>query len=679
LSKPHKRIYPKRDQNATLERESEIYYTSRMPVEWIVDELSDYGIDLVVTPVFGENVIGLNYSVQLKAQNDVKGKWEVRLKKTTLNYLFTRLEPVMVVLFDKKSQEARWKWLLSHDFDLTKEVDSYAVKFNDEQIFSRIDWNSIASFVQRVFKVKNQLLTSLEYDLFNTHSEVEIKAWSHYFSKNTDEASFYFKRLVLQPNPRDIWFVALSQCQYAMYDYRNALININKALELNTDDTILLTKGCILAEDGIRGSDYYKLAEAEKIFSDLFARVPNAVHAYNYANTIAKFNKLDDAVKLYKIALEEDPNYAEAWKNLGQVYYDLKMHKEELACYEKALTINPNLLQATISKAITNGYVYHKYKNSLATILATIEKKSDIFSEFPLIYYWIGYFYFKIKNTGEGLNWINKGLANDPGDWRLLNLKANIFIESVNKEGNYLDDAISFFAEHYNRNPNDTGNFYYLCNSIASSGNIEKAYDMSISWLKSQTCTTAFENANKDLLPFEKALQVVKYWDLVKSYLTQYPLEQLRFSFENSGITKIDEFMQCFEIARIYFLIDIAEIIKKSTNKKKLKNQISLSYKNHFHGLPEEPVCNMIAITKSDLQEFAKQFSEVVLLVCNLFLVELSRTVGFTAGHMIDSHEKGWVVEIVDESMFRETLLFYTELFYRHFNLGNTESPESKG
>jgi hypothetical protein len=274
-------------------------------LEWIVDKPSDYGIDLIVTPVLGGNVIGLNFSLQLKAKNDVKGKWEVRLKKTTLNYLFNRLEPVMIVLYNKKTTEGRWKWLLPIDFDLTKNVASYSVRFNQQQTFSAIDWNTISNFVQRVFKIKNQLLTSLEYDLFNTRSELEGKAWSHYFSDNPDEAIFYFKRLIQDPYSKAIWFLALAQSQYQTYDYKNAIVNINRAIEINSDDTILLTKGCILAEDGIRNNDLYKLTEAEKIFADLYARAPNAVHAYNLANTISKLNKLDNAERLYKFALKQ--------------------------------------------------------------------------------------------------------------------------------------------------------------------------------------------------------------------------------------------------------------------------------------------------------------------------------------------------------------------------------------
>ncbi len=663
------RTFPNRHQNSVLEAESERYFRNRLPTEWIVDKPSDYGIDMIVSPVLGGNVIGLNFSVQLKAQNDVKGKWEVRLKKTTLNYLFNRLEPVMIVIYNKKANEGRWKWLLPKDFDLTKNAASYSVRFNQQQTFSTIDWNTISDFVQQVFKVKNQLLTSLEYDLFNTHSELEGKAWSHYFGNNPDEATFYFKRLIQNPNPKAIWFLALAQSQYQTYDYRNAIININRAIEINSDDTILLTKGCILAEDGIRNNDPYKLTEAEKIFADLFARAPNAVHAYNLANTISKLNKLNEAEKLYKFALKQVPNYVEAWKNLGQVYYELRKHEQEIKCYDKALSIKPDLFQATISKAITNGFIYSKYRQSIKVILSVIEKHPPMFSEFPVIYYWLGFFYFKIRNINEALNWINRGLSNNPGDRLLINLKANILFEAIEQNDGLLSDAISFFAANYRRNDRDPVNFYYLCTCVEKHDNEQKAYEMAISWLNNQSFTNAFQNFSKYQLSYSQAMQMIRHWVSVQSYIGQYPIERLQLQLEDAGITKLENFLQSFEISRFLLLCNVIDLLNKSSSPKIIRENVSKLFHQFFFGIPEEEVCSMITVYKANLQEFAKQFASVTVAICNLYLVECSRCVGFIIGQRNIEKEKKILNDVVDPSLYQATLLYYTEVFYRHFEL----------
>jgi tetratricopeptide (TPR) repeat protein len=273
-----KREFPERHEHSTLEAISETFFRNHLPPSWIVDKPVDFGIDLNVTPVINGNVVGLNFSVQLKAQNDTKGKLETRLKKTTLNYLFNRLEPIMIVLYDKKANQAYWKWLIQDDFDLTKNVLTYSVQFSKGQTLSIIDWQTVCDYVQRIFKVKNRLLTSLEFDLFNTDSEPEIKAWAHFVNHNYQEAVLYFRRLIQHPSPKPIWLLALAQSEYQIYDYTNAFIDINKVLDVDKDDNILLTKGCILAEDGIRHNDVHKLREAEKVFEDLYQRSPSATH-----------------------------------------------------------------------------------------------------------------------------------------------------------------------------------------------------------------------------------------------------------------------------------------------------------------------------------------------------------------------------------------------------------------
>lgn len=669
MSKKTNRDYPNRDSNSLIEAESERHFRDKLPVGWIVDKPTDYGIDLNVTPVLGGNVVGLNFSVQLKGQNDVKGKWEVRLKKTTLNYLFNRLEPVMILLYDRKTSEARWKWLLIKDFDLTKDVATYSVRFNQIQRLSTIDWNTISDFVQQVFRVKNQLLTSLEYDLFNTHSELEGKAWSHYFSNNPDESSFYFKRLIQNPNPKAIWFFALAQCQYHMYDYRNAIIHINKALEINSDDTTMLTKGCILAEDGIRNNDPYKLSEAEKIFADLYAREPNAVHAYNYANTISKLGKFKEAEKLYKIALKQDSNYAEAWKNLGTVYYDLRKHDQEIKCYDKALSINPELFQATVSKAVTNGFIYQKYKGALKQILIVIEKEPRIFSEFPVIYYWLGFFYYRIKNVTGSLQWINKGLSNNPGDRLLINLKATILFEAIEQNDDLLEDAISFFSANYQRNDRDPVNFFYLCKCVAKQHNEQKAYDMTLSWLNNQSFTTAFQDISKDTLSYEQSMQLIRHWVLIQSYIVQYPLERLQLQLEDTGLTHLDDFLRSFEIKRFLFISSLNEIIYRSVSPVSVRKKVTAIYHKFFLGIPEELVCAMVTTTKSNLEEFTKQFANVLLTLSNLYLVESSRCLGFTIGQRNIDKEKKMMKDVVDPSLFNTTVIFYTKALYRYFKL----------
>ena len=57
----------------------------------------------------------------------------------------------------------------------------------------------------------------------------------------------------MKENPNDIAVLeALSQSQYNTFHYKEAINNINKAIELSGTSSQHLTKACILAEDGIQ-------------------------------------------------------------------------------------------------------------------------------------------------------------------------------------------------------------------------------------------------------------------------------------------------------------------------------------------------------------------------------------------------------------------------------------------
>lgn len=663
-----KRVFPERHEHSTLEAISETFFRNHLPPSWIIDKPVDFGIDLNVTPVINGNVLGLNFSVQLKAQNDTKGKLETRLKKTTLNYLFNRLEPIMIVLYDKKTNRAYWKWLIQDDFDLTKNVLTYSVRFSIEQTLSIIDWQTVCDYVQRIFKVKNRLLTSLEFDLFNTDSEPEIKAWAHFVNHNYQEAILYFRRLIQQPSPKPIWLLALAQSEYQIYDYTNALIDINKVLDVDKDDNILLTKGCILAEDGIRHNDVHKLREAEKIFEDLYQRNPSATHAYNYANTASKLGKLDLAEELYKTSLNANPNYAEAWKNLGQLYYDLGKHELEMKCYENALRIDPELMQAKASKAITAGVIYKQYRRSIKVLLECVDQSRIIHSEFPQIYYWLGLFYLKVGKVHDALDWINKGLNNNPGNRHLINLKAQVFFENMEKETTLIPMAVSFFNENYRLNKDDSVNFYLLCKSLEKNNERQFAFDSAISWLKSRPFVEAFRHDSKILLSFEEVLIIIGQWKLIQDYSFRYPIANVSAHLEYAEISSYEKFIYAFEIKRMVFLANIGGQLEAPIKEATLKNKAKELGKKILLDFDESVICGLITTPKSDTTNFAKQFATVLDLLSTIVFTEYTRCISFSVGHK-QPNEKHTIEDTIDKSFLTEALLYYAEIIYRNFGL----------
>lgn len=625
--------YPQHHPNLVLEKISEQFFTNLIPPAWIIDKPQDFGIDLIISPVLNGNVVGLNFSVQLKSKHDVAEKLEVRLKKTTLNYLFTRLEPVMVVLYDDATKLGYWKWLLPADFDLSLDVASYAVKFDEKQGLAAINWDDICKDVQRVFKVKSRLLTSLEYDLFNTASEAEAKAWSHYFGKNFAEAAFYFKRLVQQEEINTVWWVALAQCQYEEYDYRNALININKAIEFDIADNILLTKGCILTEDGIRNKDKRKLIEAEKLFAKLFERDPSDTHAYNYANALSQLNKSKEAISMYQHALQRNPNYAEAWKNLGQVYYDLGEHALEMECYDKALRINPALLQARICRAITDGRVYEHYESAVATIQECMATSDLIATEFATAYYYLGLFLYRLGKTTEALAWTTKGLDNHPGNGWLRSLKARILHEAVTGGGKeWVDEAIAFFADNYQANGDDGVNFFYLCSALVANGNAVKAKEMALSWLNEKVFSNPTSPLTATELDVEQLMKIVKNQEVVERYLVSNPIGKIGMELDYADIRDGEHLLGTFDVKRILFLTQIADRLEIA--KAEEPDKIAELFRTTFLTIDPPIVVRLIRTIKGDTEDFAVEVANVVSTLSTLCIREAVRCVGYAVGYL---------------------------------------------
>ena len=63
--------------------------------------------------------------------------------------------------------------------------------------------------------------------------------------------------------------------------------------------------------------------------------------------------KYEKAIECYDRALEINPNFVEAWNNKGNVLDELGRYEEAIECYDKALEINPNYAEAWNNKGVT--------------------------------------------------------------------------------------------------------------------------------------------------------------------------------------------------------------------------------------------------------------------------------------------------------------------------------------
>jgi len=61
---------------------------------------------------------------------------------------------------------------------------------------------------------------------------------------------------------------------------------------------------------------------------------------------------VSEELKCYEKAISLDPNLALPWYNKGVVFYDQKKYSDAITCYDKAIAINPNYAKAWWNKGI---------------------------------------------------------------------------------------------------------------------------------------------------------------------------------------------------------------------------------------------------------------------------------------------------------------------------------------
>lgn len=455
---------PNRHNNHILETESSKFFIFQVPNEWYIDKPEhDYGIDYLVNIVTNNQVTGLSFSVQLKSKikDNNDDSTIISIKRSTLGLFHTKLEPVLLIAYVQEEKEAYWCWYNELEFDLTSTQKTYSISIPKANKLSQINWDEILKYVKDIFSVKMLVegIKSLEY---NEISNSQILAWKYYFSQDYEKSIFYFKNL-LKENPDNILILeGLAQSQYNTFHYKEAINNINKAINLSGTSNQYLTKACILAEDGIQNGNKGKIIEAKNIFKNFLNKDNRQFnYHYNYANTLGRLGYNQEAITHYELCLKLNPNFEQAWKNLGQVYFDINEHEKELNCYDKALRINPKLPQALFSKGITLSRIYNRDKDGLSLMLEAIGNDENMLLEYQYSYLGIAYAYEKLGEIREALNWINKGLDHYSGDNVYLNFKSNLLIENW-KENEWLEEDALYFFEFRLELENDYKSLYSI-------------------------------------------------------------------------------------------------------------------------------------------------------------------------------------------------------------------------
>jgi tetratricopeptide (TPR) repeat protein len=617
---------PERPNNHILETESSKFFQDQIPNEWYIDKPDhDYGIDFNVNIVINSQVTGLNFSVQLKSTKSSKNKNSVSitLKHSTLGLFNTRLEPILLIIYIQNEKKAYWYWYNDLDIDLTSSQKTFKIRIPKANLLSSINWIEFTKYVQNIFSIKTLVdsIKSLEY---NEISNSEILAWKNYFSGNYENASFYFKNL-LKDDPKNVILLeGLSHSQYMSYNYKEALYNINKAIDLSGKPSQYLAKACILAEDGIQNNIKGKIIEAKNLFKQFIEKNPNQeLHHYNFANTLSRLGENEEALKHFKACLKLNPNNAQAWKNLGQVYYDLHKHKEELNCYNKALSINPNLSQALFSKGITLSHIFNKNKEALSLMMKALDNELEMLLNFPRGYFWLASVNEKLNNLKESLSWINKGLDHSPEDIYFLNFKSNLLMTHWKDNQLIKQEAVDFFKFRLELG-NDYRSLYFLI--IIQDLREQDIYDL----IKKHI--SLFNNLKLDILEkcgisLKDSILFLLHYDKYLEFRHSHPLNRYLDHLISSHFSISSEFWTVLDLVFAFSFSHAIKEYSDTHNQKQIVQSILNGLLNTpntiFELIPEENYAKEDAI--SIMTQVYLEFPTVVIR-------EFGAQVGFIFG-----------------------------------------------
>lgn len=629
---------PTRDKNHIIETKSKKFLERYIPDEWIINEPQlDYGIDYNIDLVENFEVTGYHFSIQLKGKlKEINEEYAtVNLKRTTLNYYHVRFEPTLLVIYIIEEDEAYWTWINTNKYDLTSQQEKFQFKISKLNKLSKLDWNLISQKVEEIFS-KKILLDNIPSLNFSKLDEKEKLAWRLITQRKYDQAAIEFSKLI-EIESKIFWIEGLAMCYYYSFRYDQALITINKALEIEPTPQSELIQASILAESGLRKREKGRLLKAEIIFQKLITKETNhPSHRFNYANTLSALQKFDEAETQYLLALESKPNYAEAWKNLGQVYFHRDEHKKEIECYDKALKINPKLSQAYMSKGITLLTIYDEVELSLEFMLKSIKIENNLALNFPIGFMWLAEAYSRLGKFENALKWIKDGLNSNPQDQNLLNWAYLFFKNCWDKSDALKIEAKSFFKYCIDISESDYSSLYHYSKiKNTEEQNLKLIYEEITSYTNILK-PVSFELFSKLELNYIKCLDSLLTFQDYSEFryrvkLTQY--SELLEIEDNSILTKFFATLD-FVFGSIFNRAYSSYFRLKDKEEETIITElIKTVYEQIQDLLPKVAPILVIKdeneIAKNELEEYSAFVTKIVLALPKIGIIESSSQIGF--------------------------------------------------
>ncbi len=245
-------------------------------------------------------------------------------------------------------------------------VQDRDVNIEAEPMFALSYYSSPTELQQNTYYLKEaddiNATRILRFMVMVTNHEPQLTDESE-IKRHFESIEYYDSYIATHP-PRAIDYFGRAMDHVTIHNYKAAIEDLDKALELTSDFTLAYF---------LRGIAKYKNIEMERIEQEegelADANDPLAVQLASqrarkkYAEVIADFDKV----------IELSPRTAVAYYNKGNVLMELNDYTSALSAYGKALELKPDMGEAYYNR----GYVYLKLGNKEAG-LADLSKAGEL-------------------------------------------------------------------------------------------------------------------------------------------------------------------------------------------------------------------------------------------------------------------------------------------------------------
>jgi tetratricopeptide (TPR) repeat protein len=234
---------------------------------------------------------------------------------------------------------------------------------------------------------------------------------------------------------------------------------------------------------------YWK--DSQTLFKRMIDATPNNYMArYNLGNFYSRENKTAEAISNLTVAIQEEPNYADAHNNLGGIFLEQKRYDEAIQQYRDAARILPGyLFYFNLANALADAASARHDTNEFAEAVQTYRQALQLNPGSSDAHHNLGMTWQAQGRAGEALAEFEEAVRLDPNrvdTWTQLG-----FLYATQ---NKMPEAEKAFRELVRLQPGNANAYGWLGNALAEQNKLADAIPLYVSALKLKPddCQTEF-------------------------------------------------------------------------------------------------------------------------------------------------------------------------------------------